>query len=187
MIIASALLAAAAGAFTWTLLEYVFHRWLGHDARTRPNFFAHEHIRHHSEGNYFAPAHKKIAAAVVFALLAVGPCLWVGGAVIGPAYLGGLLVMYAAYEILHRREHTHPGMTPRMRRLRRHHFHHHFADPSSNHGVTTTFWDRVFGTYREPSMIRVPRSLAMDWLIDPATGDINAAFQGHYQLRGQAG
>ena len=35
---------------------YVIHRWLGHDPRFRPNLLAAEHVRHHGEGNYFAPS-----------------------------------------------------------------------------------------------------------------------------------
>jgi sterol desaturase/sphingolipid hydroxylase (fatty acid hydroxylase superfamily) len=184
MNLVAAVAAVLIGAVTWTFLEYVIHRWLGHDARTRPNPFAAEHVRHHSEGNYFAPTYKKAFAALVFAVLLMGPAVWLVGPVVGPAYLGGLLVMYTGYEILHRREHTHPGVNAHFRALRRHHFHHHFADPSSNHGVTTTFWDRVFGTYQEPALIRVPRRLAMDWLLDPETGDVRAAFRGQYELRG---
>ena len=57
------ILALVLGVFSWTFLEYVVHRWLGHDSRFRPNFFASEHTRHHSQGNYFAPAVKKIVTA----------------------------------------------------------------------------------------------------------------------------
>jgi hypothetical protein len=56
-------LAAVAGAAAWTFLEYVIHRWLGHHPRLRGNPFGVEHVRHHSEGNYFAPNRKKAAAA----------------------------------------------------------------------------------------------------------------------------
>ena len=51
--------AAIVGALTWSFLEYVIHRWLGHDRRFRGNPFGVEHIRHHAEGGYFAPNKKK--------------------------------------------------------------------------------------------------------------------------------
>ena len=62
------------GSFTWSWMEYVIHRWLGHDPRLRPNPFATEHVRHHAEGDYFAPSWKKALAAIAitglsFALL----------------------------------------------------------------------------------------------------------------------
>ena len=47
--------AAACGVVTWTLLEYVIHRWMGHDRRFRRTPFGKEHLRHHVEGGYFAP------------------------------------------------------------------------------------------------------------------------------------
>ena len=33
-------------------MEYVIHRWLGHDPRFRPNPFAAEHVRHHGQGDF---------------------------------------------------------------------------------------------------------------------------------------
>lgn len=45
------------GAIVWTFLEYVIHRWLGHDSRTRPNPFAAEHVRHHSQADYLSLIH----------------------------------------------------------------------------------------------------------------------------------
>ena len=58
------------GAFTWTFLEYVIHRFLGHFPRLRKNPFGVEHVRHHIEGNYFAPSYKKLAIGAIFSALA---------------------------------------------------------------------------------------------------------------------
>jgi sterol desaturase/sphingolipid hydroxylase (fatty acid hydroxylase superfamily) len=170
------------GALAWTLLEYVIHRWLGHDSRTRPNPFAAEHVRHHSQGDYFAPAWKKALAAVLFAGVLIAPSIALAGALVGSSFVVGLITMYVAYEVLHRRDHTHPGRGSYMRFLRRHHFYHHFMDPSSNHGVTTPMWDWVFGTLRAPEVIRVPPKLAMRWLVDPGTGRVRPAYARHYEL-----
>ncbi len=52
--------AAIVGALTWSFLEYVIHRWLGHDRRFRGNPFGVEHIRRHAEGGYFAPNKKRL-------------------------------------------------------------------------------------------------------------------------------
>lgn len=175
--------ASAAGVLTWTLLEYIIHRWLGHDRRFRGNAFGVEHIRHHIEGNYFAPMWKKLIAAAVTAAVLIGPAIVVAGTAVGAAYVLGLVTFYGMYEILHRREHTHAGIGPYGRWARRHHFHHHFVDGRRNHGVTTPIWDFVFGTYDKPTMIRVPTKLCMAWLRDPVTGDVRAEHAGTYQLR----
>ena len=171
----------AAGMFSWTFLEYVIHRRLGHDPRYRGNPFGVEHVRHHAEGNYFAPTPKKLLAAAVVAVVLGAPALLLAGRH-GAAAVGGLLVMYGAYEVLHRREHTHAGIGRYGRWARRHHFHHHFVDPRTNHGVTTPLWDLVFGTYRAPGVIPVPAKLCMRWLLDER-GEVRAEHAARYTLR----
>lgn len=175
--------AAACGVATWTLLEYLIHRWMGHDRRFRRTPFGVEHVRHHIEGNYFAPTWKKLVAAAIIVAVLCGPAIAIAGVALGTAYVAGLIAFYGVYEWLHRREHTHAGIGPYGRWARCHHFHHHFVDGRTNHGVTTPVWDLVFGTYERPTIIRVPRQLCMAWLVDPATGDIRAEHAGTYELR----
>jgi len=174
------IVAIVLGVFTWSLLEYLIHRWLGH--RFKRNPFGVEHVRHHIEGNYFAPSFKKLIAAVVFAAVVIGPAILIAGTTNGIAYVVGLVTFYLMYEWLHRREHTHAAIGPYGRWARRHHFHHHFVDGRTNHGVTSPIWDFVFGTYERPSVIRVPAKLCMAWLLDPA-GAIRAEHAHTYQLR----
>ncbi len=170
------------GAFTWTLLEYLIHRWLGHDRRFRKNLFAVEHRRHHAEGNYFAATWKKVVFAISVAGVLSVPAFAIAGTA-GLAYVAGLVGFYAAYEILHRREHTCAGIGAYGRWARRHHFHHHFVDGRTNHGVTSPLWDLVFGTYEQPTVIPVPRKLCMSWLVDPATGNVLPALAAVYRMR----
>jgi sterol desaturase/sphingolipid hydroxylase (fatty acid hydroxylase superfamily) len=178
------LLPALLGALTWTLLEYVIHRWMGHDRRFRRTPFGVEHVRHHAQGDYFAPTWKKLLlAAALTALLSLPAALLVGAAP-GLAYVVGLMAFYGVYEVSHRREHTHAGIGPYARWARRHHFHHHFVDPRSNHGVTTPLWDMVFGTYQRAGTIPVPARMCMPWLRDPVTGGVRAEHAAAFSLRG---
>lgn len=176
------------GVLLWTLTEYLAHRFLGHHKKTKPNPFADEHTRHHSVGDYFAPAYKKALVAIVAFVLVGVPAVALAGQTVGAAFALGFALMYISYEALHRRDHTHAGWSRRMRRLRRHHFYHHFADPRMNHGVTTTLWDRVFGTYVVADKIRVPHKLAMRWLFENddarRAGVIADRFTAHYALVG---
>jgi sterol desaturase/sphingolipid hydroxylase (fatty acid hydroxylase superfamily) len=177
------LLAGVTGIVLWSLLEYVLHRFLGHDRRTMPNFFSVEHTRHHSEGGYFAPTWKKGLVAIVMSAAItglVGAVLSVGIAV---PFAVGFVGMYVAYEVVHRRLHTHRGVGAVGRYLRRHHFHHHFGNPRLNHGVTSPIWDVVFGTFQAPGVITVPEKLAMDWLVDPQTGDVHEDLATLWRLR----
>jgi sterol desaturase/sphingolipid hydroxylase (fatty acid hydroxylase superfamily) len=181
--IAQVLVPAVVGAMTWTFLEYVIHRWLGHDRRFRRTPFGSEHIRHHIEGNYFAPTRKKLAVAAVVTTILSVPAVMLAGATSGLAWVAGLMTFYGVYELSHRREHTHAAIGPYGRWARRHHFHHHFVDGRSNHGVTSPLWDVVFGTYQKPSTIAVPRQLCMEWLRDPSTGDVRSEHKGTFVLR----
>lgn len=168
-------LAAFLGVLTWTLLEYLIHRWMGHDRRFRKSPFGVEHVRHHIEGDYFAPSWKKVIIAVVASAILLMPATAIAGTMPGVAYVVGLIGFYGVYEVIHRLDHTHAGIGPYGRWSRRHHFHHHFVDARVNHGVTSPLWDIVFGTYRKPGIIKVPPKLCMAWLKDPATGAIRAA------------
>jgi len=174
---------ALLGVLSWTFLEYVIHRWMGHDRRFHKSPFGKEHVRHHIEGDYFAPTYKKAIAAAIAALLLYAPAVLIAGPARGIAFLVGLISFYAVYEIVHRREHTHAGIGPYGRWARRHHFHHHFVDGRSNHGVTSPLWDLVFGTYQRVGQIPVPRRLCMTWLRDPQTGDVRSEHASTFVLR----
>jgi sterol desaturase/sphingolipid hydroxylase (fatty acid hydroxylase superfamily) len=179
-------LAALAGVTLWSLVEYLLHRFLGHDRRTLPNGFASEHTRHHSEGDYFAPTWKKALVAVVAAPAVSALATLMLGLPLGAVFGGSFVAMYVLYEWVHRRAHTHRGWGAYGRYLRRHHFHHHFANPRANHGVTSPVWDVVFGTFERPGRIRVPARLRMRWLVDPATGEVVRDLAAFYELRASA-
>ena len=174
------LFAALSGAFTWTFLEYCIHRWLGH--KHRGNGFEKEHTRHHSQGDYFAPSWKKALAAILALIVMIAPACFVAGPINGTAFAVGFAISYLMYEWLHRREHTHPGSGAYGTWARRHHFFHHFEDPSKNHGVTSPIWDLVFGTYAKPGVVRVPEKLKMRWLTDE-TGTVREFYAQHYEIR----
>ncbi|MBL8787841.1 MAG: sterol desaturase family protein [Deltaproteobacteria bacterium] len=158
------LIAIVLGILTWSFLEYVIHRFLGHHRTwARKNPFGIEHTAHHSRGNYFAPAWKKGLAAGLFLAILLPPA-WLLAGSYGLAYVIGFTAFYLSYEVLHRLMHVWAGVGPYGRWARRHHFFHHFHDPKKNHGVTSPIWDLVFGTYVRPEKIVVPEKLAMPWL-----------------------
>jgi sterol desaturase/sphingolipid hydroxylase (fatty acid hydroxylase superfamily) len=153
------------GIVSWTFLEYVIHRFLGHKRR-KNGLVKKEHMRHHAEVHYFAPMYKKLA--LTLAVFSVSTLLfgllftWT----IGFSFSLGLAGMYFLYEITHRRFHIKDPLIRYGLRMRKHHFFHHFGNPKFNHGVTTAFWDRVFGTFRKTTVIKVPQKMAMHWLQD---------------------
>jgi hypothetical protein len=54
----------------------------------------------------------------------------------------------------------------------------------SNHGVSIPVWDLVFGTRREVERVRVPRRLALPWMLDD-TGALRPEFAEDYELVGR--
>lgn len=178
------LVAFLSGAVGWTLAEYLLHRFVFHGSS--PNALgAREHRQHHARPDYFAPWWQKGLAAIVATVLLLA-IVWLPlgrGAAI--PFTLGFIGMYLLYEVLHRRAHTHPPRGRYGRWQRKNHFAHHFADPRRAHGVTVPWWDRVFGTRLEVKQVRVPRRLAMRWLVDQH-GDVWTDHAADYVLIGSS-
>lgn len=130
----------AAGFLAWPLLEYVIHGVLSHRFRTPA---AAMHWSHHRDASrVFTP---------VTVWLPIALLMWLAGAqLVGAAPAGALVLGVAAgflrYEHVHWRIHFRAPARAREELLRVHHLSHHFRNPKAYHGVTTRFWDRVFGT-----------------------------------------
>ena len=60
--------------------------------------------------------------------------------------MAGYLAFSAVHFIVHRAEHSRFKF---IRKLKRGHAIHHYGNNQFNFGVTTLFWDRVFGTYSD--------------------------------------
>ncbi|HQD13549.1 MAG TPA: sterol desaturase family protein, partial [Chitinophagales bacterium] len=93
----------------------------------------------------------------------------------------GLAGMYFLYEYTHRVFHIREPLIRYGLKMRKHHFYHHFGNPKLNHGVTTAFWDRVFGTYTKPDVVKVPNKLTMVWLKDNRHG-LKQKYQRHFKV-----
>ncbi|MDX1650831.1 MAG: sterol desaturase family protein [Myxococcota bacterium] len=180
----SLLLALLAGALLWTLAEYGLHRFVFHEM-PGDALGAREHRMHHADPSWFAPWTQKALAALAVTA-AILPLAWLGlGRAAGLAFTGGFVAMYLAYEVLHRRVHTHPPRGPYGRWRRWNHLAHHFTDPRRAHGVTSPLWDHVFGTALPRARVRVPRRLANAWMLD-ARGELRAGLGADYELVGAA-
>ncbi len=167
----------------WTFGEYVMHRFAMHELRGR-GLASREHLRHHAERDsvleswYLAWTGILVVGAVLAlaARIVLGPV----GVCLGVGWVAG----YGFYDWIHWRAHRRPIAHPYERWVRRHHFHHHFGHPMANHGVTTPVWDLVFGTYERPEgPVRVPRRLAMRWLVDDH-GEVRPEHATDYELVG---
>lgn len=135
----------AIGLLVWTLAEYLIHRFAFHHVPGLMDV----HLEHHAEptGLHGSPT---VVTVLVFGLLVLLPLWGVSDLAVAAALTAGLMTGYLAYVtvhyVVHNAESPGPGwVRPTLRYLRRAHavHHHQFA---YNFGVTTTIWDRVFGT-----------------------------------------
>jgi len=178
----SALFSFLLGACGWTLVEYLLHRFVFHGPSAK-GLGAREHRRHHAAVDYFAPWWQKAIAAIATTAMMLPIAALIAGLEIGAAFTLGFISMYLLYEVLHRRAHTRAPRSRYGRWRRKNHFTHHFVDPRLAQGVTTPFWDLVFGTRLSVDRVRVPRRLAMSWLVD-MSGQVHAAYASDYELVG---
>jgi len=171
------------GLALWSFAEYLMHRFAMHEAKGR-GMASKEHLKHHAERDSVLESWYFAWSGVVLVGTAMG---WLAAQALGPVgwALGlGWVAAYGIYDWIHWRAHRRPIANPYERFVRRHHFHHHFGHPMANHGVTSPFWDMVFGTYeRVDGPVRVPRRLAMVWLTDEA-GEVKPEYAGDFELAG---
>jgi sterol desaturase/sphingolipid hydroxylase (fatty acid hydroxylase superfamily) len=171
------------GIMTWPLLEYLLHRFLGHDLKLN-TLFKKEHTRHHSETDYFAPLSYKAAAAVPICTITVLLVrLMTGSWEIAIAYTVGFIAMFSIYELVHWNMHATAPSTKLGMRLRKHHLAHHFHNPKMNHGVTTTIIDKLAGTYLPVTVVKIPKKINLPWLYEAGKETIDPKFSNDFQMR----
>ena len=180
--------AFVAGAFWWSLWEYGLHRFAFHVPRGKW-FGSKEHLNHHVHAGWnMDPLMLLIWLGVALSGLGWGVLVSnvAGSGAVGIAFGSGWALAYYFYEWQHRSAHVHPPRNRWQRWLRLHHFHHHFGHPMANQGVSMPVWDVVFRTLEIPGQVKVPRRLAMPWLVDD-DGEVRVEYAADYVLIGHAG
>lgn len=141
----AALVAFPIGFMLWGLTEYIFHRWVYHQAE---GIFGDGHRIHHTEAWVLIAMPWFMTTLTMFGL-------WhLSGRVLQIPYfssiLAGWLIGFVWYSVVHHSHHHWNIRSSWIRKLKAYHrIHHHF--PEQNYGVTIKFWDLAFGTqYRKP-------------------------------------
>ncbi|MCU1355505.1 MAG: Fatty acid hydroxylase-like protein [Acidimicrobiales bacterium] len=176
-----------AGFFLWGFAEYLLHRFAMHHLRGK-GMMSREHLEHHVRASW---TWSSVFLLSWSGMLLVGFALWapLGWALVdtwfGLSVAIGWTAGYFFYEYQHAMAHLQAPKGRYGTWLRHHHFHHHFGHPMANHGVSWPLWDHVFGTFEDPGLVRVPRRLAMTWLVDD-DGEILPEYADRYALVGRA-
>lgn len=136
------LLLVAAGLACWTAMEYLLHRFVLHGLPP----FRGWHAQHHARPQALIGL-PTVLSATLFTLLVAWPALALLQAWAAEALLLGVLLGYLAYGVTHHAVHHWPANNGWLRRRKREHaLHHHGLRRPGGYGVTTSFWDRLFGT-----------------------------------------
>jgi sterol desaturase/sphingolipid hydroxylase (fatty acid hydroxylase superfamily) len=131
-----------AGFITWTLLEYLIHRFVFH----RLPYVRDLHLAHHEEPQSLigTPFWLSLGGYVI---VVFAPLWWAIGFPLASALVAGLLTGYLWYSFVHHVLHHWPiERSSWFYQAKLRHCLHHYRDNEGNFGVTTGVWDRVFGT-----------------------------------------
>lgn len=133
------------GLAIWSLVEYLLHRFVLH--RLLP--FRRWHAVHHQRPKARISTPTIFSAALILVLTFL-PMLFVAGLWSAVALTLGVLMGYLAYSLTHHAIHHWHGNSMWLKRRKHWHALHHrkLANPGY-YAVTSTFWDRMFGSDRD--------------------------------------
>lgn len=128
------------GGALWTLFEYVVHGILSHRFNTPVSPM---HWGHHLQlQRIFTPALAWLPVSIAITAMLIVMFGWL----VGISLSAGMLLGFVHYEYCHWRIHFREPLTARQQLLRDHHLAHHFRNPKAYFGISTIFWDKVFGS-----------------------------------------
>ena len=160
--------ALTVAAASWTLLEYLLHRFLLH--RVAP--FAAMHGVHHDSPRAYVGTPTWASLGIIWLVVFVPA--WRGVSFnVASGLTAGVMMGFLWYGIVHHVIHyRRPRLLAAWLPATTHrHLRHHYSPQPGNFGVTIPLWDYVFGTYiaenrvrpsaslRDPALARLPERL----------------------------
>lgn len=132
---------ALVGLGGWTAIEYLLHRFVLHGLQP----FRRWHVEHHRRpaALIYTPT---ILSATLIVVLVFLPSLLLGDLWRACALTFGLLAGYLGYAITHHAVHHWHADNAWLKQRKRWHALHHHGEHAGCYGVTSSFWDRVFGS-----------------------------------------
>lgn len=120
------------GVVMGTFFEYVVHRWVLH------GFLWSSKHQHHHDNPRDHTVFVWWSVPLAFAVLSTPALVWTPWL----AYVAGTCIWFTWYNVAHHLDHFYPHLTP-IRAIM-HNRHHKLT--TKNYGISTLFWDYVFGT-----------------------------------------
>jgi sterol desaturase/sphingolipid hydroxylase (fatty acid hydroxylase superfamily) len=138
-----------AGIASWSLFEYVFHRYVFH-FRPRGEFQERISFLFHGVHHQYPNDKKRLVMPIALRLMIAALLIALFSLLLGSkawAFSAGFMLGYLAYDMTHYS--IHHFKRPKMKvlnRLWKSHIDHHFRDSNKGYGVSSSFCDLVFGT-----------------------------------------
>lgn len=133
----------------WTFFEYIMHRFVFHMVSENPRLRRLTYMLHGNHHEYprdrqrlFMPP---VPSLLIASLLFGAMHLLLGDAAF--IFFPGFLLGYLIYGSLHYAIHAWNPPFKFMKPLWRNHHLHHYKSDEKGFGVSTSLWDRVFGTF----------------------------------------
>ena len=137
-----------AGLFFFTFMEYLMHRYLYHipatSERKKKISYTMHGVHHDYPKDKSRLAMPPVLSLIIAAVLFIVYRAILGGFVFG--FLAGFLVGYAGYLGIHYSIHAFRPPKNFLKFLWHHHSIHHYREDDRAFGVSSPFWDYVFGT-----------------------------------------
>jgi sterol desaturase/sphingolipid hydroxylase (fatty acid hydroxylase superfamily) len=137
------------GFVSWTLIEYLLHRFVFHFHPTtelgqRVHFLVHgiHHDYPNDSKRLVMPPMLSAPLASVFFVLFYA----LFGFYFGLDLFAGMITGYLIYDMMHYALHHISLDNPMFKDLKEHHMIHHFQDPEHGFGVSSKMWDYIFRT-----------------------------------------
>jgi len=137
------------GVIFWSFAEYNVHRFLYHTG-TNSKFLHNLQHKAHGIHHQYPLDPTRLAMPPVPSLLLSGAfflIFWLFNSTYAFVFFPGFMIGYLTYISIHYAQHRFkaPKYGP-WKALWRHHQIHHYVNPYVSHGVSTRFWDFIFGT-----------------------------------------
>jgi sterol desaturase/sphingolipid hydroxylase (fatty acid hydroxylase superfamily) len=131
------------GAFAWTFVEYIIHRFLFHIKESNFQYVIHG-VHHEYPRDKERLMMPPLPGAVL--VLTFYAFWYVLLRDFAPAFMSGFIIGYMLYTFIHYMVHAFKPVKPIKFFWAHHHKHHNPMYENKAFGVSTDLWDRVFGT-----------------------------------------
>lgn len=138
----------ASGVFSWTLAEYLLHRFVFHFEPKTPLGFKIQFMIHGVHHQYPNDPKRLVmppAASLILALI-----FWYifrfSFGIYAFSFFPGFVMGYIIYDMTHYAIHHFKPPKNKLRYLWKHHLQHHYKAPDRAFGVSSPLWDLIFGT-----------------------------------------